>query len=369
MKIYPFKALYPNTDLIASPESFFDAAGKEFIDFRNAGFFTVCPQKAIFIYRIDGENSHTGIIASNDISDLEDKKILGHENTITEKEQTMLSLMLSRKAMIKPVLVAYQSQIGVNHFVASFITLNAPFFSINLIHKKEKHTIWAVSDEENIGILQQLFTRNVSKAYIADGHHRAAITARLVTKKYLHDHDDNMHPGLLTAFFPFSELTVHEYNRVVDFGSKMSTLCFLAELSVFFNIARSQSAVQPTGKHELTLYLQNEWFVLRWKAEILSDRQKDDILLDVDLFNDIVLTDILNIIDIKTATEVRYVEGVAGGMDKLINMVKEPNTAGFCFFPVSAADIITVSDAHDVLPPKSTWFEPRMKNGLLIKEF
>ncbi len=368
MNIYPFSALYPNGDLIPSPDSFFSAAGKEYINFRNSGFFIGNMEKAIFIYRIEGEKKYTGIIAGNDISDLENNKILGHENTITEKEQSMLSLLLLRKAMIKPVLLAYSPSEEINAFTENYINNNDRLFSFTLSNPLEKHTFWAITDAAMIENVKALFKKYISKVYIADGHHRASIAAKLVKKNYLHDHDDLVHPGLLCAFFPFNDLTIYDFNRVVELPEQMSLSRFMVHLAACFDITVSYVPVKPNKKHQITLYINHEWYILNWKSSLLQAYVEKNILLDVDLFNVYILQKILHITDIKSTSEVKYTEGVVG-IENLMNAAKNPGTALFCFFPVSKEDVISISDAGDVLPPKSTWFEPRMKNGLIIKEF
>jgi len=368
MNIYPFKASYPNTDLIASPESFFDTVSAEFVNFRHAGFFASKAEKALFIYRIKGAKTFTGIIASNDIEDIDNKKILGHENTLTDKEQAMLQLMLSRKAMIKPVLLAYENKAKIDTFIAQYVARNQPFFDIELPLDSEQHSIWDVSNTEDIQLLQELFKQEVPTSYIADGHHRAAITAKLVKKNYLHD-DNIVHPGLLCVFFPFKDLEILDYNRVIDLSGKMSKLHFMAKISHFVDIKPINKPNKPNKKHQMTMILDHEWFSLTWKKKLLKSSRNIEVLLDVDLFNIHILKDVVNIKDIKTATDVMYVEGISG-LDKMEEKLrKSADYVGFCLYPVSKDDMIKISDAGDVLPPKSTWFEPRIKNGLIIKEF
>jgi uncharacterized protein (DUF1015 family) len=368
MNIYPFKASYPNTDLIASPESFFDTVSAEFVNFRHSGFFASHVEEALFIYRIQGSKTFTGIIASNDIEDIENKKILGHENTLTDKEQSMLQLMLSRKAMIKPVLLAYENKVEIDSFIEKYVTNNQPFFDIELPLNQEQHTIWAVSKPSKIERLQELFKQQVPTSYIADGHHRASITAKLVRKNYLHD-DNIVHPGLLCVFFPFKELEILDYNRIIDLSGKMSKLNFMAKISHFVDIKPINKHAKPHKKHQMTMILDQEWFSLTWKKKLLKSARNNEVLLDVDLFNNHILKEVVNIKDIKTATDVMYVEGVSG-LEKMEEKLRKSNDyVGFCLYPVSKDDMIKISDAGDVLPPKSTWFEPRIKNGLIIKEF
>ncbi|MBK8628107.1 MAG: DUF1015 domain-containing protein [Saprospiraceae bacterium] len=367
MKIYPFKASYPNLDLIASPDSFFDNVSKEYINYKSAGFFEKTDQKAIYIYRISALKTYTGIICSNQISDIEDGNILGHEHTITEKEQSMLSLMLMRKAMIKPVLLAYEGHQAIDEYINQFINTNASILTITLNNDTESHELWAIKDKNDIAQVKSLFSSHIPRSYIADGHHRSAITARLVKKKYLHDLDDKKHPGLLCAFFPFSDLKIYDFCRVVDFSTQMSDTKFMASLSTYFDILPLREVTKPEEKYQLTMYIHNEWYSLRWKQSVLGHNQQS-LLLDVDLFNQHILNDILGIKDIKKATEISYIEGVAS-IDVLYQAVKTAGKAGFYFYPITKEDVIATSESGGVLPPKSTWFEPRMKNGLVIKEF
>ena len=368
VKIYPFSASYPNAELISSADAFFGAVSKEYIQYKNAGFFIKRKKKALFIYRITGKQTFTGIIAGNDISDLEDNKILGHEHTITEKEQNMLSLMLLRKAMIKPVLLAYVSSIEIDNFIGSFISNSLPEYTIELTNPTERHIFWAVDKDEDIHMIKSLFKEHIPKAYIADGHHRSSVTARLVKKKYLHDHDNDIHPGLLCAFFPFSDLTIYDFNRVVQLPDHMSTTRFMAHLSIYFDISPAIIPSKPVTKHQLTLYINQEWYILNWKESVIGIYNDKSKVLDVDLFNDYVLKNILDISDIKSATEIKYVEGVSG-LEGLMGAAKYPSSVAFCLFAVTKEELISISDAGGVLPPKSTWFEPRMKNAMIIKEF
>ena len=254
------------------------------------------------------------------------------------------------------------------NFIGGYINNSLPEYTIELSNPTESHSFWAVDKEEDINTIKRLFNEHISRAYIADGHHRASVTARLVKKKYLQDHDDDIHPGLLCAFFPFSDLTIYDFNRVVQLPDYMSTTRFMALLSMYFDISPAVIPTKPVKKHQLTLYINQEWYILHWKESVIGLYNERPMVLDVDLFNDYVLKNILNISDIKSATDIKYVEGVSG-LDGLMAAAKNPASAAFCLFAVTKEDLIKISDAGGVLPPKSTWFEPRMKNAMIIKEF
>jgi uncharacterized protein (DUF1015 family) len=369
MNIYPFKAHYPNQQLISSPDKFFNTVSAEYIQYKEGGFFVSARNKSMYIYRIDGPDyKHTGLIVSNDISDLDGGHIMGHENTLAHKEQVMTNLLLARKAMIKPVLLGYHGHPEIDDFILRFTEKHSPFLEFYLEEKSEYHRFWAIDDAHDIDTLQQLFRKLIPYSYIADGHHRAKITSKLVKMNYLKEKDDEQHPGLLCAIFPFSDLKIYDFNRIVDYSEMKSPARFIAELSRYFDIKHSKKAVKPVKKHQITLNLRNEWFKLTWKSSVLASYKNHDVVFDVDIFNEKILKKILKIGDIKTSDRVKYVEGVMD-LNSIILKMTDPMQCLFCMYPIDAEDIVKASNLKLVLPPKSTWFEPRILNGMLVKEF
>jgi uncharacterized protein (DUF1015 family) len=368
MQLVPFKADYPNKALIASPESFFQDVSKEYINFCRSGFFLKCETPAIYIYEISA-NGHiyTGIVTGNDVSDYEKGKIIGHENTIAAKEQAMLQLTLLRRAMIKPVLLGYDQHEKIDAFTAQYKVHHPVFFEIHLPEAGEWHRYWQIYRNEDIQQLRNLFEHYVPEAYIADGHHRTSTAVRLLRDQYLSDSEDRI--SVLAAYFPFRDLQIFEFNRVVDVLSKTSAAVFIARLSAFLKIRPLKSAKKPLKKHSFTMYIGKEWFSLEWKKTILSKYDKEQDILDTELFNTYVLGNVLKISDVRTTGDIIYLEGLSGteGIQSIVN--SNEHYAGFCLFPLTIEEMKTASNTGKVLPPKSTWFEPRMKNGLLIKTF
>ncbi len=369
MNIYPFKALYPNQQLIPSPDEFFKTVSNNYVQYKKANFFKVSSQKSIFVYQISGSDyQFNGLIVSNDILDLEEGHILGHENTLAQKEQVMTNLVLSRKAMIKPILLGYEGHSIIDEFLQEYIASQPVLYEFNLEEKAETHRFWSIDEDEKIKCIQELFKNYVPQSYIADGHHRAKITSKLIKLNYLIEQDNTQQPGLLCALFPFSNLKIYDFNRIVDYSEMKSPVRFMAELSKHFEIKYSKKAIKPRKKHQITLNLRNEWFVLTWKKTALNAYRKSEVILDVNLFNDLILNKILKIKDISASDKVKYTEGVQD-LNNIILKMTDPMQCLFCLFPIEANDIIKTSDLGWVLPPKSTWFEPRMLNGFLVKEF
>ncbi len=369
MNIYPFKALYPNQLLIPSPDAFFKTVSNDYIQYKESNFFRTVLNKGIFIYQISGvDYTFSGLIVSNDISDLEEGYILGHENTLAQKEQVMTNLLLSRKAMIKPILLGYKSHEEIDSYILNYMSSHAVLYEFYLEEKSEKHSFWCIDNETKLSTLQELFKKLVPNSYIADGHHRAKITSKLLRLNYLKEQDNSEHPGILCALFPFSDLKIYDFNRIVDYSEMKSPVRFMAELSKYFDIKYSKKAIKPTKKHQITLNLRNEWFRLTWKKNILNAHKKNQVVLDVNVFNDYILKNILKIKDITSSDKVKYTEGVQD-LNNIILKMTDPMQCLFCLYPIEADDIIKTSESGAVLPPKSTWFEPRMLNGFLVKEF
>lgn len=368
MQILPFKADYPNKALIASPESFFRDVSREYINFRNSGFFLRCNVPAIYIYEISAnKHVYTGIVTGNDVSDYEQNHILGHEDTIASKEQAMLQLTLLRRAMIKPVLLGYDHSPEIDAFTDQYKSQQKVFFEILLPEAGELHRYWQVSDQENISALKKLFADHIPEAYIADGHHRTSTAVRLLKDQYLSDTEERI--SVLAAYFPFRDLEIFEFNRVVDVLSSMSPAVFIARLSKYLRITPVKSAKKPAKKHTITMYLGKEWFTLEWKGNLFTKSGEKDETLDTELFNTYILQKILKIKDVRTESKIIYTEGMSG-TEGIQNIVQtNEHYVGFCLYPLTKEEMKAASKAGKNLPPKSTWFEPRMKNGLLVKTF
>lgn len=369
MLIYSFRASYPNFDLISSVDFYLGDVGKNYNHYKSIGFFKKMPEKAIFIYRIHAHGKvYNGVVAANDLEDIKKKNILGHEHTILEKEQEMLSKMLLRKAMIKPVLLGYHPTEEVLNFINDFTSIHSPIIQLQPNNLKEKHLIWAITERKEIEEFKSLFREHIKVAYIADGHHRSKVTTNLLEKSFLQDEDGTKHPALLSAFFPMDELSIYEFNRVVEVPEHLTLVNFIVRCSAIFEILPLKEAKKPQSKYHIHLYMDHCWYELKWKDQVLDKYRMQPVILDVDIFNHEVLESILDVEDIKTASTVMYVPGHLG-LNALVDQCKHRKIIAFSFFPVQNQDVVKISENGDVLPPKSTWFEPRMHNGVLIKEF
>jgi uncharacterized protein (DUF1015 family) len=367
MHIQPFQALYPDTGLISSADHFCLTVKEEFKHYLQSGFFKKMPQDGIYIHHIATARRHfTGLIACVDIEDYLDGSIKRHEHTIAPAEQSQMHLLLHRNAQVKPVMLTYRNVPEIDNAIARFTASNPQFLEVRFEDAKETHRFWAISDGRLIEQFQQLFSEKVPSTYIADGHHRTSADARLF-ERYGVSKPDNPFRWLTCALYPTAELEIHDFNRIIEGLNDLTPTVFMAKLSQLFDIEVLEEAEKPRRKTELTMFLDREWFRLNWRPEVLEEFYQESILLDVTLLNEKVLKNILHIKDVRTDARVKYLEGPKGLGALKEKTIKSEERLAFCLYPVAMVDFLAVSDANDVLPPKSTWFEPRIRSGLVVR--
>lgn len=362
MQISPFKASFPAWEKLTSTQDYFSSVKEKYADLSGKGLFRRSDQPACYIYQIRTPSRyHTALIACTDIRDYLQGDIRKHEHTLAPKERKQVDLLQQRSAAVKPVTLAYPDVEPINLILREYSTRIEPDFSIR--DGEQTHLIWAVEEKIGIQKLQSLFREKVPCAYIADGHHRSAATAR----RFLDSGEDERFGQLLCAFFPASELEIHDFNRVVKHLGDQSHASFIARLSEVLHIRPLGQARKPRKKFYMLLYLGQEWFELAWKEEVLRAYLHQKVVLDAQLLNRYVLKDILGIENVRHDPRLSYIEGPSG-LDALRQKVdKDPaRRVAFGLYPVQLEEMFTVADSREELPPKSTWFEPRMKNGLIV---
>lgn len=367
MDIKPFQAVYPNVDFITSAEHFFSTVKEKYNEYDASGFFNKAAQEGLYIHQIQVDNRiYTGLICCVSIQNYLDGKIKKHENTLASKEQQQIHLLLQRKAHVKPILLTYHGVPEIDNFIKKFIKKKKPFQSVKFDESDQLHSFWEITDGKLIQQLQLIFKNKIPHSYIADGHHRSSTTAIMHQRNS--DKSDLDYDVLLCALYPSSELEILDFNRVIEGLNELSPTIFMARISQIFEVELLESAQKPTRKHELTMLLDKEWYRLTLRAKIIEEYQHLPTVLDVTILNQKVLQSILNIQDVRTDARVKYVEGPKGLETVKGKTAKNEHRVAFCLYPVSMHDFLAISDAGKILPPKSTWFEPRMINGLIVKE-
>ncbi len=367
MHLYPFRAIYPKLEKIASPDSFFGNVKEVYPSYRKEGYFQDCEDENLYIYRIiDPKRNYTGIIACVSIEDYIKGMIKKHEDTLPAKEQQQIELLMARQAVVKPVLLTYPPVEAIQAFSQDLILSKKPFFEIHFDADRQLHQFWNVSDPGQILLLKALFDQYVQSAYIADGHHRTSIMATLYQQGKKNG-QGTPYDKMLCAFFAASELEILDYNRVVDGLEDISLTTFMAHLSHVADIEVLQGPARPREKHEMIMFLNQEWFRLRWRRRLMESFQGDEVLLDVQLLNELILEKILGIADVRSDERVKYIDGRQGFKGVQERVGKNYNRLGFFLYPVAMDDFMRIADEGKILPPKSTYFEPRMRNGVLVQ--
>jgi uncharacterized protein (DUF1015 family) len=361
MKILPFQASHPNLEKVPHTDAFFETVKFQYQEYADEGMFDAASQEALYIYRItdkDG-NKKTGLVTCTDINDYFDGHIKKHERTIVSNEAKQSELLLKRGAAIKPVLLIYPPVREINELINKSLDVNKKFYVITI--GDEKHCFWQITDQATITEFQQLFEEDVPTAYIADGHHRSASFAAQHQKS-----PTEKTSKMLCAYFPEKDVVIREYNRIVSDLNGMNSDDFLMQLTRLFKIKILKRGEKPYTKFEYTMFLEGKWFAMYWRKSELKEFAKGLVLLDVHLLNEKILKPMFGVKNIRTDARVSYVES-----DKTIEYIEKAcpyEGVAFCLYPVEMEDLIQVSDSNGIMPPKSTYFEPRMKNGLLVYE-
>lgn len=366
MNIIPFKAGYPDLQKFSSSGVLLNTVREDFVKLKNLGFFLDTADRGFYIYEIAGKTKHTGIIVSTDIYDFINGMILGHEKTITIKERTLGQLAEKNSAMSKPILLTYPDQDAINDFIINIVNTHTPMLKVDYGDNDNVHTIWNVSEPQDVVMLIALFEQLVPVSYIADGHHRATMFAQFIKNRR---HIDKVSKqGLLCAYFPFSMLDIYDFSWKIQLEKGMNTADLLQNLEPIFEIIKLENPIKPISSHDLTLFINDESYLLKWKLNILQKGKEIMIALDVELFYTFVLQELFEISDIQNTSKIDYINGQKS-VDDLFALALNKDVAIFNFYPLTIHDVVAKADSGLFLPPKSTWFEPRVKSGLIIHEF
>jgi uncharacterized protein (DUF1015 family) len=312
-----------------------------------------------YIYQlVMNGKSQTGLVCISSIEDYFNDVIKKHELTRPEKEKDRIDHMRTIRAQTGNVFMAYRDVMEINALINGWKAKNSPEYDFTA-SDGVKHTVWVINRDDVINSITNLFATKVPNTYIADGHHRAASAAKV--SKQLPDSDAAKY--FLTTIFPESQLAILDYNRVVKDLNDLTTEEFIGALQEDFMITYSPEPVKPAVMHEFGMYLEDEWYILTARE---GTYRNDPIgILDVTILQKNVLDKILDIEDPRTDTRVDFVGGIRG-LEELEKRVKSGEmAAAFSLFPVTIDQLFAIADSGKVMPPKSTWFEPKLRDGLL----
>lgn len=319
-------------------------------------------RECYYIYRLvmDGR-SQTGLVCVSSINDYENDIIRKHEFTRPEKEQDRINHIKTSGAQTGNVFLAYRHNEKVDALIAEWQETKSPVYDF-VADDAIQHTIWIVNDPTTCETISGLFESEIPYTYIADGHHRAASAAKV--RKAIENKTGNGADFFLTTLFPSNQLYIMDYNRVVKDLNGLDAAQFLAALKEKFTIELvGAAAYKPSHLHTFGLYLNGSWYKL---TALPGTFIEDPIgVLDVTILQNNVLDPILGIHDPRTDKRIDFVGGIRGlqELEKRVNSGEM--AAAFSLYPVTIEQLFDIADSGNVMPPKSTWFEPKLRDGLL----
>lgn len=329
------------------------------------GEFVTEETPAYYVYElIMNGRSQTGICACASVEDYENQIIKKHENTRAEKEADRIRHVDICNAQTGPIFLAYRQREDIREQIEK-AKKKRPLYHFaaddGIIHK-----VWIIDEEDSIKAIQEGFAK-VDRVYIADGHHRCASAVKVSKKRR------EQNPGytgkeafhyFLSVIFPDDQLFIMDYNRVIKSLNGYTEEEFLAKASEIFDIVKAkEQPYHPTKKGEMGMYLKDTWYKLSVKKGMVSgDPVKD---LDVALLQDNLLEPVLGILDPKSDERIDFVGGIRG-LEELERRVKTDCKAAFAMYPTDIHELFAVADAGKLMPPKSTWFEPKLRSGIFI---
>ncbi len=316
-------------------------------------------QACYYIYELAWKGrTQTGLVCVSSIEDYSNNVIKKHEHTRPEKEQDRINHIRTTRAQTGNVFLACKDSIELNNVFEHQKKHHNADYSFGA-DDSVTHTIWVVNNLSTIDVITNLFKEKIGFTYIADGHHRAASAAKV--SEDFSDNEDAQY--FLTTIFPANQLAILDYNRIAKDLNGLSEDEFLQNLNSDFNVSKSDTAVRPESLHQFGMYLNTQWYQLTAKE---GSYQTDPIgVLDVTILQENILNKLLSIGDPRTNNRVDFVGGIRGlpELEKRVN-AGEAKVA-FSLYPVSIQQLFDIADSGSVMPPKSTWFEPKLRDGLL----
>ncbi len=343
----------------------FELVRKKYHEFIKDGILFQDEKPSIYIYRqTTPTNEFIGVIGGASVDEYNKDLIKKHEATLTSRESMFTNYLDIVGYNAEPVLLSYPHNEDLEKIYAEII-LERPEIEFSTTDRI-KHELWIVSEPHQKAI-EKAFDK-IPATYIADGHHRSASSSRLANERNQNSELNNQNHDYFLAFF-MDEKRMHilEFNRLVDHLNNLSEIEFLSKLNDSFLVKQLTTSEKPSSEHQIIMNLNNQWFELICKPEIINN---DDPVacLDAEILTNYILKPILGIEDLKTDESIHFIPGNLG-IDAISEPIKQGKSkVGFFLFPVTMEQVIRVADNNGIMPPKSTYVEPKLRSGLTIYE-
>ncbi|WP_159518111.1 DUF1015 domain-containing protein [Sunxiuqinia indica] len=350
-------------------EEVYNKSVENFKKFQDKGWLKQDENDKYYIYAqtMDGRTQY-GIVGAAACNDYHDGVIKKHELTRPDKEEDRMILTRYLNANIEPVFFSYKAVPEIDKIVASIVKNKEPDYSF-VAEDGFGHQFWTINENGVNQQIEELFATKVAATYVADGHHRTAAAARIGLEKKAQNPNhtgDESYNYFMAVHFPDDQLAIIDYNRVVKDLNGLSEEQLVDKLSAGFEIEKIGSEIyKPTTLHEMSMYLAGDWYKLTAKEGTYDDNDPIGVL-DVTILSSQVLEPIFDIQDLRTSKRIDFVGGIRG-LEELKKRVDcgEMKVA-FALYPVSMQQLIDIADSGNIMPPKTTWFEPKLRSGLVI---
>lgn len=347
----------------------YDKAVANFKAWQEKGWLVRDSKPCYYVYsQTMGERTQYGLVLCAHTDDYANGIIKKHELTRKDKEDDRMIHVRIQNANIEPVFFSYKDNAELNKIVSDTVAKPSEFRFID--ENGFGHELWVVDDDALISRITELFTNDVDAFYVADGHHRTAAAARVGAEKRGQNPNhtgDEEYNFFMAVCFPESQLRIIDYNRVVKDLNGLTAEEFLAALGKDFTVEAKGGAEEfkPEALHNFSMYLEGIWYSLTAKPGRFDDNDPIGVL-DVTILSNLVLDGILGIKDLRTDKRIDFVGGIRGLGELKRRVDSGEMKLAFALYPVSMRQLINIADSGKIMPPKTTWFEPKLRSGLTI---
>ena len=346
----------------------YQRAADNFKKFIDKGWLVQDTQECYYIYAqtMNGKTQY-GLVVGAFVGDYLNGVIKKHELTRRDKEEDRMKHVRVCDANIEPVFFAYPDNSVLNGLIERYVSI-VPEYDFIAPGDGFRHQFWIISDQKDISTITQTFAEMLA-LYIADGHHRSAAAALVGAEKAKNDAQhkgDEEYNYFMAVCFQASQLTILDYNRVVKDLNGLSADAFLEQLSKNFIVEKKGADIyKPNRLHNFSLYLEGDWYSLTAKEGVFDDTDPIGVL-DVDISSRLILDGILGIKDLRSDKRIDFVGGIRGLSELQARVDSGEMKMALALYPVSMKQIMDIADSGNIMPPKATWFEPKLRSGLVI---
>lgn len=350
----------------------YDKVVENFQMFKDKGWLVKEERPTLYIYAqtMDGRTQY-GIVGCAHVDDYFNNVIKKHELTRKDKEDDRMIHVNITNANVEPVFFAYPAHKEIDQMVDNIVKNQKPIYDFVAKEDGFGHTFWVIEDEKTVKRIEEIFEKEIPALYVADGHHRTAAAARVGQERRANNPNhtgDEEYNYFMAVIFPDSQLKIIDYNRVVKDLNGLTDEQFIEKLQDTFVVEKAGKEIyKPSKLHEFSMYLSGEWYKLTAKEGTYNDSDPIGVL-DVTILSNNVLDKVLDIKDLRTSKRIDFVGGIRGLGELQRRVDSGEMKVAFALYAVSMQQLIDIADSGNIMPPKTTWFEPKLRSGLVIHE-